>query len=383
METTPRTVRQTLSQLRDLPPVSVERRAATLEKFWQQAPLGPPPETGVFPWAQVRRGIAALAESAPRCLEPERLEKPGVLALILAGNTPLLAWPVLHYAVLLGIPVFIKQSRDEVVWTRHFVETLAQIDPEVAALLHLDLFPGAMDERMMSLIVEANATIAYGSAQTIQALWGYAYWRPFLPFGHATSIGYLGDGSGWQDGDKFAYDVLMYGQQGCLSPHIIYVHGGEHSSILWGKELACALATVAEALNMPPVTDLAIAKRVREVADIARFTAGDTVIQDSALRWTVIYSTQPAILTPGIGHGVVRVIPAHYRFFRHWPHLMGSMRGKISSVGVAGELSEEQRGALQAEGVSRICPAGEMQTPPLDWRNGNVDVRAWLIKALG
>ena len=32
----------------------------------------------------------------------------------------------------------------------------------------------------------------------------------------------------------------------------------------------------------------------------------------------------------------------------------------------------------EAEGVSRICRAGEMQTPPLDWHNGGVDLRELL-----
>ncbi|MBB6049606.1 acyl-CoA reductase [Armatimonas rosea] len=384
METTPQTVRETLAKLRELPPIPVERRLAALGAFWQKVPLAPPPETGAFPWAQVRRGIAALAASAPHCSEPVELGKPGVLALILAGNTPLLAWPTLHYCVLLGIPVFIKQSRDETVWTRHFVETLTEIDAEVAALLHLDLFPGMVDERMLSLLTIADATIAYGSDETLEALWPHLYWKPFLPFGHATSIGFWCDGSSQyrEGGEGFARDVLMYDQQGCLSPQTIFVDWGNHGAISAGQLLAGELAKVVDDLKVPPVTDLAIAREVREVADIARFTPTDYVIQDSHLRWTVIYGTQPKILSHGTGHGIVRIVPTYHRFMRHLPFILGSLQGKVSSVGVAGDMSQELGMALEAVGVSRICRAGEMQTPPLDWKNGGVDLRAWLVESL-
>src|SRR5947207_2961307 len=48
-----------------------------------------------------------------------------------------------------------------------------------------------------------------------------------------------------------------------------------------------------------------------------------------------------------------------------------AVRGKVSTVGLA--ATEEQAHALAAQlarwGVTRICPLGQMQNPPLSWRH--------------
>ncbi|WP_395088728.1 acyl-CoA reductase [Armatimonas sp.] len=376
METTPQTVRENLIKLRELPPIPTERRLAALEKFWQRVPLAPPPETGSFPWAQVRLGVAALARSAPHCSEPKSTEKPGVLALILAGNTPLLAWPVLHYAVLLGIPVFIKQSRDETIWTRHFVETLAEIDPEVAALLHLDLFPGD-DPRTHALVQSTNAVIAYGSDKAIAALRAATpETTRFQGFGHALSIGLIG---GHYDAHMFARDVLMYDQAGCLSLQTLLVTYAYCSKV--GHALAGALGRQSGRLSVKARTDAAECRAVREARDLA-LMEGCEVLGDSDLCWSVVIHHEPCPLPAPTGFCLVHVIP--YEDQKPFQWFLGEYVGKISCVGdlVPGG-NDWWNQALKAEGVSRVCRAGEMQTPPLDWRNGGVDLRAWLLEALG
>lgn len=388
METTPQTVRETLAKLRELPPIPLERRLAALEKFWQRVPFAPPPETGPFPWAQVRRGIAALAASAPNCSEPENMEKPGVLALILAGNTPLLAWPVLHYCVLLGIPVFIKQSRDEMIWTRHFVETFAGIDPEVAAFLHLDLFPGDYP-RTHALVQNADAVIAYGSDATMATLRKATPGAtPFQGFGHAISIGlWTGEDSFMEFNDSltwavkatlgFAQDFLVYDQAGCLSLQAIFLQKSWIDAIR--EMLACEMPSVIHQLSLPLPADPAECRVVREARDLA-LMEGCEVLGDSALRWTLVIHPGQCALPSLTGHRVLHLIPLAK--LAEFGNYLGIAKGRLSSVGVGCELSSELEMAIKAEGVSRICRAGEMQTPPLDWRNGGVDLRAWLIEAL-
>ena len=52
-------------------------------------------------------------------------------------------------------------------------------------------------------------------------------------------------------------------------------------------------------------------------------------------------------------------------------HAADSVRGKISTVGVAApdEQAEELANQLARWGVSRVCPLGQMQNPPLTWRH--------------
>jgi hypothetical protein len=61
---------------------------------------------------------------------------------------------------------------------------------------------------------------------------------------------------------------------------------------------------------------------------------------------------------------------------------LGIAKGRLTSVGIGYDLSRELEMAIKAEGLPRVCAAGEMQTPPLDWCNGGVDLRTWLAKSL-
>lgn len=374
METTPQTVRETLVKLRELPPIPVERRVAALTKLWQQVPLAPPQETGSFPWAQVRLGVEALARSAPHCSESGDFEKPGILALILAGNTPLLAWPVLHYAVLLGIPVFIKQSRDETIWTRHFVETLAGIDPEVAGLLHLDSFPGD-DPRTHALVQSASAVIAYGGDDAIAALReATPETTPFQGFGHAISIGFI---QGPLLAHLFAEPVLMYDQGGCLSLNTLFTTTKEPFAV--GRALADALERKSGRLGVRGRSDFAMCHAVREARDLARME-GCEVIGDPELAWSVVIHPTPCPVPKLTGLSIVHIIPWDEKKSFHW--FAGAYTGKISCVGGIAPCGDKTVGetwkALAAEGVSRHCSPGRMQTPPLDWKNGGVDLRELL-----
>jgi len=378
METTPQTVRETVARLRRKAPLPQERRLTALHELWRRLPERQPSETGRFPWAQVRRGVGALARSAPHCLVPLVVENSGVLALILAGNTPLLAWPVLHYCVLLGIPVFIKQSRDEALWTRHFVETLASVDEDVAASLHLDLFPG--DSPQTEALVQcADAVIAYGSDSSIASLRVLTpESTPFQGFGHAVSI------TLWPSGGQtlarwLAQDVLAYDQGGCLSPQVVFVE--KRPLFLRGVVAAICrgLMEVSQEWDLRARTDLAECRVVREARELALMEGCD-VFGDDGLRWTLIVHPKPCVLPFPVGFSVLHLIPLDELAL--FGTFLGAARGRLSSVGVAGAFTDVLRVAMAAEGVSRICPVGQMQTPPLDWKNGGVDLRRWLAQCI-
>jgi hypothetical protein len=100
---------------------------------------------------------------------------------------------------------------------------------------------------------------------------------------------------------------------------------------------------------------------------------GATVSGDPELRWTVIAEKRPAPLGPPFGNGVLRVVPVP-DMARDIGSLLAAVRGRVSAVGVAGTVTAAIQTALRGEGVSRICQVGDMQSPPLDWPNGNRDL---------
>ena len=312
------------------------------------------------------------------------------MTLILAGNTPLLAWSPLCACLLAGVEnVRVKLSRDETVWTRLFVDSLREANPEVAGQIELYDFPGE-DKRTYALLQDADAVIAYGSDATIEALRARTpEGATFFGYGHAVSVGfYPGTSGGYPPaelaGRLFAHDVLMYSQQGCLSPHMIYARRMRRrtiptvdASVPLASRLVATLPAVADVLRVPAVTDPAIAARVRTAREMALFDGLD-VSGDHGLRWTVITSSEPFPYPEPVGHGVIYVSPVESS--RQLRKLLRPVWGIVSCTGVAGKLSPGWDDVLQDAGVSRICEPGEMQAPPLDWQNGNRDLLAELLK---
>jgi len=374
------------------------RALAAAGRLWEArlAEGWTPPPGSPYPWEQVRLSLAALIPGMKAAGEwlarvGEGTDPPHLAALLLAGNTPLLSWSPLAACLLAGTAVFVKMSRDETLWTHLFADALAEVDPEVASLLHLDVWPGE-DQRTVKLLHTVDVVIAYGGDTTIAALRSATpAGTPFFGYGHALGIGlvipeqcYLSgipDPFGLADAAGFARDVLIYNQGGCLSPHAIFVEGSPQDTAEVAGVLSVEMAVQAEALAVPAVTDPGVARAVREARDLALFD-GRTVAGDPALRWTVIAHHQPTVLEPPVGHGVVHVIPIA-DVARDLPTLLGPAQTRVTCVGVVGELPEETRAMLRSEGVSRLCPAGEMQTPPLDWPNGKRDLVRELLHRPG
>jgi hypothetical protein len=359
-----------------------------------------PPSGSPFPWQQVRLSLSALIPGLKatdewlRRLRSEggapsepSLGRPSLAALILAGNTPLLSWSPLSACLLAGAAVFVKMSRGETLWPRLFVQALMEVDPELAGLIRLDTWPGK-DERMGDLLRSVDAVVAYGSDRSIASLRAATpRTTPFFGFGHALSLGValpetcylsgMADPFSLSDASGFARDVLMFDQGGCLSAQAVFVEGDAANAAEASSVIAAQMPATAEELAVLPVTAPSIARTVREVRDMALFR-GAIVTGDADLRWTVITEPAPTIVEPPVGHGVLRVIPIPH-LARDVGPLLDTVHGQISCVGVAGKMNTEVRSALRAEDVSRICVAGEMQTPPLDWPNGNRDLLRGLL----
>ncbi len=350
-----------------------EATLAAFHALWRDrltADWRPPVEGSAFPWSMVRPGLLALVMPPlmPSSDLPPSDALP-VVGLILAGNTPLLAWHALAACVRTATPVFVKGSRAETLWPRLFRDALTAVDPLAADALIVDHWDGATDVRTEELLSRVDALIVYGADATIEALSARFAQKPLASFGHAISVGIA-----LPDADiaPFARDILTYDQAGCLSPQTIFVCGDPLAS---ATTLADALAVSCDALGIPPRVDPAEARRVREARDLAAME-GATVVGDASLRWTIVaWSTSRSLPEP-IGRGLVSLVPLADpgQCFDGF----GASRGRISSVGVAGTLLPDAHRRLLDDGVTRVCAAGTMQAPPLDWENGGIDLTAWL-----
>lgn len=172
-----------------------------------------------------------------------------------------------------------------------------------------------------AILHTVDGVIAYGTDETVSTLrHAMPSGKPFVDYGHRMSIGVvfadaLAPDRWRQTRSHLIADASLFKLEGCLSPRIVYVEG---------------------ALDR---------------------------------RWDDLR----AALDPS----------PDYRTFDNWEGLQREiirMLPVLSTVGVAGKDPElaisEQR--IQSLGVTRVCHLGEMQRPPIFWRNGEI----WLPEAL-
>jgi hypothetical protein len=245
---------------------------------------------------------------------------PRTVLHILAGNV-FTAWlPGAVITLLLGGDCWLKPSSKEPVFAPLWRRSISRVDLGLAEKIQIVYW----DEKLLRLV---DGIVAYGRDETLAQL------RPKVPagvrwvgFGHKISAGVVfreaqvpGNRSALLE--RLRQDVEPFCLTGCLSPQIIYWEGGDPGP--WEEVLRL---------------------RVPQTPQFKRFEDWGFVDEELS-----------------------RLAP-------HW-----------AAFGYAGpaERLDARRARLEELGFSRICPLGEMQRPPLSWRNGGISLTEALCGITG
>ena len=242
--------------------------------------------------------------------------KPKQILHIVAGNV-FTAW--LHGAVitlLVGHRVGIKPSSQEPVFAALWKKSVARHDPALAESIRIV----AWSDRLAQ---EVDGVIAYGSDETLQVLREKLSGLPFVGYGHKMSIAIVFSEAAlaqWHATvNAVCLDIEAFDLDGCLSPQIVYVQDDANT-------LVQAVQAKFHGSHLP---------------QWKAFDALETVWRDAM-----------------------------------------AFQDHLSCVGIIAD--EDQRKQVEAYFVNkpeiRICKIGEMQKPPLDWRNGGVHLGEFLLK---
>ena len=165
---------------------------------------------------------------------------------------------------------------------------------------------------------------------------------------------------------------MAWNQLGCLSPHVFYVEHGAVSAGEFGDRLATELAGLEAAEPRGPLRaeEAAVIAAKRSFYDVRAATSNDTRIwkSDGSTAWTIVYEANPQFQLSCLNRFIyVKPVADLADALRH----AEMVRGKVSTVGLAAPGDKAQSLAMQLArwGVTRICPLGEMQNPPLTWRH--------------
>jgi hypothetical protein len=246
-----------------------------------------------------------------------------------------------------------------------YLASLHEIDPDLASCVQLQRWKGGDREIEQALFAEANIVLAYGDDASLRAIKSLLpAGKRFLGFGHKIGFSVV---DGEADPADAACDVSLYDQQGCLSPHVIYVTRDP-------RAFAGRLAVEMEKFNariprgkLSREESVAIA-RVRDACEFR--AANDPRVgvwgSKDGDAWTVIYEDEPMFATSPLNR-VVFVKP-----LRDLENAVAHVQRHIHNVGLACPpdrwLEWEMR--LKKLGAVRVCPLGQMQKPPLSFSNG-------------
>jgi hypothetical protein len=304
---------------------------------------------------------------------------PEVLVQIVPGNLPVSAMSSLLLGLLIRSAQFIKCAAGGAFFPRLLAHSLVDTEPSLAACLEIAEWPGGTRELEEALYAEADLVTATGSDETLTAIRGQLpLGLRFVGYGHRVSFGYvtrdaLNGFSRAQTIDRSADDVIAWDQCGCLSPHLFYVEsGGSVSAESFAELLADALAKREEThpRRQLGVRDAAMIALKRDFYEIRAAASPDTHLWRSSdnTAWTVVFEGDPRFQLSCLNRFVyVKPVSDLVDALRG----ADSVRGKVSTVGVAGpeHRMPELATALARWGVTRVCPLGRMQAPPLTWRH--------------
>jgi len=328
----------------------------------------------LFPRAELLRlvrgqlgHVDALDRWAARDAQRVRARAPKSIYHICAGNLAVSAVTSLAHGLVLGAHNIVKLpgDRDDGSTRNEIVSFIRGLPAPLRKLVETHR---ALDEKALRRV---DAVIAFGSDATMASIREkLRFDQKFIAHGHAVSLLWLNDPKKIR---ACAIDVLTYDQLGCLSPQAIYVPPETNVEAL-GEKLAQALETEWQALVQKPARPLSVTARIAEARDVA-FARGHRVWMPQHLGWTLIFDPDPAF-TPSPLHGVIvlrRCAEAKLK------NALAVVTGRISTVGVAGRLSSRLENDFLSLGVSRFCPAGRMQFPPLTWHHDGRQTLAELV----
>ena len=215
-----------------------------------------------------------------------------------------------------------------------------------------------------SWLTQSDALIVFGNDETIAHFRKHA--RPdqrLIVHGHKISLCIVFDDPDFKSVAAAARDVSLFDQQGCLSPHLFYIHARQ------ARAYAEKLAVEMEIFNrhtprgrISPEENAAI----RGERDRYEFrAANDSRVavwkSKGTTDWTVIFDTNPEFTVSCLNRLIyVKPLPDNL------PLAIAGVRRHASTVAIH-PATRSNAHIAAGLGASRICEIGRMQFPPFTW----------------
>ena len=304
---------------------------------------------------------------------------PNLLVHVAAGNLPNPSLMSLTLGLLTRSAQFMKCASGAALLPRLFAHSVYAMDPKLGSCLELAEWRGGHLELEHALFARADCVTATGSDESLAAIRTRVPQKSqFLGYGQRVSFGFITSEmlraeTMAQVVAHAADDVVAWDQNGCLSPHVFYVEEpGATAADQFAAQLAGKLANreIIEPRRKISVEESAAIASQRTIYEALAAHRGDVKIwaSQNSTAWTVVFENETRFRFSPLNRFIfVKPAPTGAAM----PAAIDAVLGKISTVGIAAPPEKMRSLARQFAGwgVTRICPLGQMQNPPLTWRH--------------
>ncbi len=313
---------------------------------------------------------------------------PQLLMHVGAGSIPNPILLDMALGLLVRSAQFVKCPSGQSFIPRLFAHSIYEADAKLGACIEIAEWKGGTDILDSAAFAEADCVSATGSDETLEAVRNKLPVKTrFVGYGTRVSFGFITREALVRDTKGLAkiaaHDVAAWDQQGCLSPHVIYVEsGGKVAPELFAQRLSEELDALEEHQPRAQLTtaEAAAISTRRAFYEVRAAHSPETQMwaSSNSTAWTVIFESDPRFQMSCLNR-FVYVKPV--ADLTQTLQAAEMVRDKVSTVGLAAIASQTNELAVQLAhwGVTRICPLGEMQRPPLTWRHDGRSPLADLI----
>jgi hypothetical protein len=304
---------------------------------------------------------------------------PELISLVTAANLPSLTIMSIVHGLLIGSAQFIKCPEGSGYIPKLFAHSLYDAHPKLGACIELASWTGGEEVLEKSLFEESDCVVATGRDETVTSVRSRILpHQRFVGYGSRVSFAYiqkdmLSRAMAKELAKNAAQDVASWNQLGCLSPHLIYVEkGGSVGPEMFSEMLAEALEQIE---TTQPRGDISHSQEdhityKRNFYESRSEGAGDVRQwkSESDTSWTVVYEEDPVFTTSCLNRFIhVKTVKDVEEMLR----VAEMARGQVSTVGLSAPKNDAEHIVKKMAhwGVTRICPIGQMQNPPLGWRH--------------
>jgi hypothetical protein len=297
-----------------------------------------------------------------------------MVGFVMAGNIPGAGLHEVMLALVTGGSLMIKSSSVEPHFFQEFVGALADADGAFTDRIAVFNFSRDGADLMSELLRACDFMVVYGDDATIGALAG----SRTIGFGSRVSGALVAreasSGTGANEAaSAIARDVTLFEQRGCLSPHHVFVEGGDGTASRdFAERIAHALDALACPLTPAPLNAGAAAaiRRARETARWRKLGGAKIDLWEGAhLAWTVIHDPRAQFqLSPQ--YRTVQV--SQFADLADLSARLAPVAGRIEAFAIADPAArlEPTLAHLRSMGATWLCAPGMMQSPALQWRHG-------------